>query len=400
MIITIILLQVLLSSRGLDHLAQSVRAGSRSNALINRMLESNEGVVKWLLDSNFFGNFHPYTEGNFQFKGAYLFELGGSTIKFEMQERNMVALGFLKSLVLQGFTPNVVPASAMACLHFKRLRLKGRHHTWRQFCGAEQVKVQDLGTKATSEKITVDELAKTLVGETDVLSTILQTFKREKVSDFTRRDLNQAVSACAKRSFWQEACLLLASVPRNRTDVISFNATISACEKGMQWQFCLYFLNEMTRFKRKIIPDTITFNTIIHSCEKSREWQRALHLLEEMLFMRVSPDVITFSTLMGGCDTLGQWQATLLLLQRMFEEDLQPNSICFASAINSGEKSSCWQDALSLLMTRSANLRLNGLTFTAGIRAAKRGKQWQSALELLQMMPSSKIKPTQLSFCA
>ncbi len=52
--ITIILLQILLSSRGLDRLAQSVRAGSRSNALINRMLESNEGVVKWLLDSIFF----------------------------------------------------------------------------------------------------------------------------------------------------------------------------------------------------------------------------------------------------------------------------------------------------------------------------------------------------------
>ena len=303
-----------------------------------------------------------------------------------------------------------------ASLRFRRLKrlLSGRTpQTWRQFCGAgpEEVGTQgpeDLpGTKvATSKKHTVDELAKILVDETDVLSTILQTFKREKLSEFSRRDLNQAVSACAKASCWQEACLFLANVPRGVADVISFNATIRACEKGMQWQIGLHFLKEMIRRKGKMTPDTITYNTIIHSCEKSGEWQLALHLFEEMLLFtrRPSPDVITFTTLISGCDTLGQWQATLQLFSQMLEqyEDLvPPNSGCFASAINSAEKSSKWRDALSWLKRMKENdLRLNGLTFTAGIRAAKRGKQWKSALELLQMMPSSKIEPTQLSFYA
>ena len=303
-----------------------------------------------------------------------------------------------------------------ASSRFRRLKrlLSGRTpQTWRQFCGAgpEEVGTQgpeDLpGTKvATSKKPTVDELAKILVGETDVLSTILQTFKREKLSEFSRRDLNQAVSACAKASCWQEACLFLASVPRGVADVISFNATIRACEKGMQWQICLHFLKEMTIKKGTMKPDTITYNTIIHSCEKSGEWQLALHLFEEMLLFtrRPSPDVITFTTLISGCDTLGQWQATLQLFSQMLEqyEDLvPPNSGCFASAINSAEKSSKWRDALSWLKRMKENdLRLNGLTFTAGIRAAKRGKLWKSALELLQMMPSSKIEPTQLSFYA
>lgn len=126
-----------------------------------------------------------------------------------------------------------------SCQRFRRLKrlLSGRTpQTWRQFCGAVEEVVQgpeDLpGTKvATSKKPTVDELAKILVGETDVLSTILQTFKIEKLSEFSRRDLNQAVSACAKASCWQEACFFLASVPRSKTDVISFNATIRACEK-------------------------------------------------------------------------------------------------------------------------------------------------------------------------
>ena len=339
----------------------------------------------------------------------------------------MVALGFLirvnfrylKVCCSHGFAKKnggSLTASAMAAsLRFRRLTRLGwgrTPQTWRQFCAVEEVGTQgpeDLpGTKgpATSKKPTVDELAKILVGETDVLSTILQTFKREKLSEFSGRDLNQAVSACAKASCWQEACLFLASVPRGVADVISFNATIRACEKGMQWQIGLHFLKEMTRRKGKMTPDTITYNTIIHSCEKSGEWQLALHLFEEMLLFtrRPSPDVITFTTLISGCDTLGQWQATLQLFSQMLEqyEDLvPPNSGCFASAINSAEKSSKWRDALSWLKRMKENdLRLNGLTFTAGIRAAKRGKLWKSALELLQMMPSSKIEPTQLSFYA
>ena len=53
-------------------------------------------------------------------------------------------------------------------------------------------------------------------------------------------------------------------------DVISFNAAISACEKGEQWQQALGMLSEMQQRQRE--PSVISFSAAISTCEKCEQW--------------------------------------------------------------------------------------------------------------------------------
>ena len=71
-----------------------------------------------------------------------------------------------------------------------------------------------------------------------------------------------------------------AGVTRN---VISFNAAISACEKGGQWQRALSLLDDMC--KAGVTMNVISFSAAISACEKGGQWQRALCLLEDMLVL-------------------------------------------------------------------------------------------------------------------
>jgi pentatricopeptide repeat protein len=51
----------------------------------------------------------------------------------------------------------------------------------------------------------------------------------------------------------------------------------------------------------------ISFNASISSCEKANHWQQALEIFDEML-TELPPDVITCSALMSCCEKAGQWQ--------------------------------------------------------------------------------------------
>jgi pentatricopeptide repeat domain-containing protein 1 len=49
-------------------------------------------------------------------------------------------------------------------------------------------------------------------------------------------------------------------------DVMTYNATISACEKGGQWEKALDLFREMQ--DREIDPSVMTYNAAISACEK------------------------------------------------------------------------------------------------------------------------------------
>ena len=49
-------------------------------------------------------------------------------------------------------------------------------------------------------------------------------------------------------------------------DVISYNAAISACEKGGQWQQALSLLSEMQ--DAGVTRNVISYNAAISACEK------------------------------------------------------------------------------------------------------------------------------------
>ena len=78
-----------------------------------------------------------------------------------------------------------------------------------------------------------------------------------------------------------------------RPHVMSCNASISACDKGVEWKAALALLLEMA--VRGLQPNVISCNASISACEKGMEWSIALELLHEMPEKGLQPDVIIFN---------------------------------------------------------------------------------------------------------
>jgi len=64
-------------------------------------------------------------------------------------------------------------------------------------------------------------------------------------------------------------------------DVIGYNAGISACEKGGQWQQALSLLREVWNIKLK--PEFTSFAIAISMCEQDGQRKQAQSLLRELL---------------------------------------------------------------------------------------------------------------------
>ena len=67
------------------------------------------------------------------------------------------------------------------------------------------------------------------------------------------------------------------SVQRN---TITYNAAISACGKGEQWQQALHLWKRLPG--EGVEQQKMTYNTAISTCEKSEKWQQGLCLLGRM----------------------------------------------------------------------------------------------------------------------
>ncbi|CAK0858177.1 unnamed protein product [Prorocentrum cordatum] len=61
--------------------------------------------------------------------------------------------------------------------------------------------------------------------------------------------------------------------------LISYNAGISACEKGRQWQRALSLLSEM--WEVKLVPNIISLSAGVLACERSGHGQQAILMLTE-----------------------------------------------------------------------------------------------------------------------
>ncbi|CAK0819866.1 unnamed protein product [Prorocentrum cordatum] len=76
---------------------------------------------------------------------------------------------------------------------------------------------------------------------------------------------------------------------------VSYNAGISACEKGEQWRRALALLSELCA--SKLEPTVISYSAGISACEKGAQWQRALALLSDMWMAKLEPDAWSSTTL-------------------------------------------------------------------------------------------------------
>ncbi|CAK0824926.1 unnamed protein product [Prorocentrum cordatum] len=214
--------------------------------------------------------------------------------------------------------------------------------------------------------------------------------------------------------------------------LIMYNAGISACEKGEQWQRSIALLSEM--LNAKLVPDVITYSAGISACVKGVQWQRALALLREMCEAKLEPDAILYGAGISACEKMravavgsgaaprdagceaGAERHQLQRWDQRVREGravaagygaAQPDAGGWAGArhylytcsynagISAYEKCEQWQRALALLREmREAKLEPDIFSYSAGIGACEKGEQWERAVILLsEIMWEAKLQP-------
>jgi len=93
---------------------------------------------------------------------------------------------------------------------------------------------------------------------------------------------------------------------------ISYKATISACEKGQEWQVALGFSTTMVEQ-----ADTISYVAAMSACEKGQEWQLALGLFSAMVSADVEANTSQYNAAISACEKGQEWQHPLGLLSTM-----------------------------------------------------------------------------------
>ena len=100
----------------------------------------------------------------------------------------------------------------------------------------------------------------------------------------------------------EQALQLLREMQRQsvKPDVISYNAAISACEKGAQPEQAVQLLRAMQQ--QSVEPDVIRCSASISACEKRARPEQALRLLREMERQSVEPHVISYNDAFSACE--------------------------------------------------------------------------------------------------
>ncbi|CAK0827405.1 unnamed protein product [Prorocentrum cordatum] len=75
--------------------------------------------------------------------------------------------------------------------------------------------------------------------------------------------------------------------------LFSYNAGISACGKGMQWQSALSLINEM--WEAKLLPNVISCSAAIRACDRAGKEQQAIWWLTETRDAKLESNVASFS---------------------------------------------------------------------------------------------------------
>ncbi|CAK9005375.1 unnamed protein product [Durusdinium trenchii] len=220
------------------------------------------------------------------------------------------------------------------------------------------------------------------------------------------------ISSSSKRSAWLVALQAFEVIGRAavRVDEMAYCSSITALERGSQWEAALEQLNNMHagRLQRNvfaygaavaavphwplalellrgmqaemILPSTVVINAAIACCETAGEWSPALALLELMLSEELEPSVITLGSTVAACGR-GQQLSKAFSTWHFFESlALRPSTAAWASLCVACERGQGWQEALEVV--EQAGLR-NAIMLSSVMNACVGAQEWQRALVLL-----------------
>ena len=148
---------------------------------------------------------------------------------------------------------------------------------------------------------------------------------------------------------WQHSaqrrfCCLDIAFAGLKPDLISYNALISAFEKGVQHEQAEHTFRMMQA--KGITPDVVTYSAMVSVYEKARRWQTALQVFAEMRQQGIEPNVLTWSAAISACGRVGQWVQAFELFRSMLAYGVEPNVVTYTALIDSYEKEGLWQRAL------------------------------------------------------
>eukprot|EP00435_Cladocopium_sp_Y103_P007928 s527_g2.t1 len=330
----------------------------------------------------------------------------------EINGTKMATLLEMREALLSLGDPRATPSKTCRV----RLRLRRQSRTLdvafdapRAPSGPQDVSMIDSGAMEAKNGIAVEfqETLRTLALK-EQAGLISQAFKLAPMDHGTPKlisldviSYNAAVTACEKGGQWKQALIFVdtMSKARIRLNVISYNATISACEKGGQWQQALILCETMP--KAKVSLDVISHNAAISACEKGGQWQHSLRLFEAMPKARISRNAISYNATMSAFEKGGQWQQALLLCEAMHRADISLDVISCNAAISACEKVGQWEQALILFKTMpTEKISPNVISYNAAISACEKGGQWQQALILCEAMHKAKTSLDVVSYSA
>ena len=140
-----------------------------------------------------------------------------------------------------------------------------------------------------------------------------------------------AVAAWGQRG-WQSAMVLLQESDLRLADLILYNASITACERGANWMLATHLLMDLT--KSRLQADVVTFSSVISACEKASAWQQALGVLEMLPSIGIEASVISVNAAISACDRAAKWPFALFLLSARRDA----STVSFSAAISACER--------------------------------------------------------------
>ena len=192
---------------------------------------------------------------------------------------------------------------------------------------------------------------------------------------------NCVINACNTASQWPCCLVLLAELPEHPTDTWTAALASSACQKDRGWQNASLILDTELRQGQ---PALITCNSVLAVCADAARWEEAVSLFRGFCSARLQPDVVSHNSIISACEKALDWQKPLLFLSMMPVMGSQPTVISYNSTISASEGLGQWLQAVQLLAHASgSNTQPNVITYSAAISSCATGKKWQAAVSLL-----------------
>lgn len=162
---------------------------------------------------------------------------------------------------------------------------------------------------------------------------------------------NTVITSCARASKWQWSICLLDRLrnPKShcKANLLSFNASLNACERRGLWAQALVLLEHMQ--EDRLTPDSASLNCTLSACEKSQQWQLALALLPQFTVHQCERTIVSYGAIAAACVVGSAWEAAIASMAEAFEVRFSPDETLLNCVAESCKRSWAWQQGLVLL---------------------------------------------------